>query len=415
MDRRVSYSISLFIHIVFGMLFRDYVDTYVFLETAEDILIFGTPFYTDTGFHALFNYFPLAFFPILVGPFLYFTLNLNNLMLQRLFLKIPFILGDLVLAWLLYRYSDGNSHIEQLILFNPLLIYISAIKGQFDVLVAICVVMHWRAITKGAYLKSGFWASIAFLLKIHGAFLPFFVFVFLLPHKPKQALHMAGAALVTLVAVLLPFAIMDLDGMILHAVLYHASRPPNGFSLTGMLYGALNFLFPGSVIVDALVFVSTGILLWALVYTSIKVFKIGQKKADPHQILPFVIRFFILFFLFNKVFWLQYAIVPLAIYFLQDRDWNEKQLQQALHWSILFIPIAAIFRLIEMVPPDLRNYLGKFWISILWFGFVFLHFLGLLAFRNSIQWTRRSKIMYVVFLLLLPIHFFLNITLAPYR
>ncbi len=411
----MSYSISLFIHIVFAMLFRDYVDTYVFLETAEDILIFGTPFYTDTGFHALFNYFPLAFFPILIGPFLYFFLNLNNLMLQRLFLKIPFILGDLVLAWLLYKYSGNNPHIEQLMLFNPLLIYISAIKGQFDVLVAICVVMHWRALTQGAYLKSGFWASIAFLLKIHGGFLPFFVFVFLLPHQPKQALRMAGAALVTLVAVLLPFALIDLDGMISHAILYHVSRPPNGFSLTGMLYGAFNFLFPGSVLVNVLIFVSTGVLLWTLVYTSIEVFRLGQRKTDPHQILPFVIRFFILFFLFNKVFWLQYAIVPLAIYFLQDRNWNERQLKQALYWSILFIPIAAIFRLIEMVPPDLRNFLGESWISILWVSFVMLHFIGLLAFLKAIEWTRRSKLLYAVFLLLLPIHYFLNLTLAPYR
>ncbi len=95
----------------------------------------------------------------------------------NLVMKLPLILGDLLVGLTLYRTMNrwsGREAGERAFLvwfLNPLVIFISSIHGQFDVLAAYCALLGVLAFMDRQYLFSGAVLGIGVLLKIFPAYL----------------------------------------------------------------------------------------------------------------------------------------------------------------------------------------------------------------------------------------------------
>ena len=142
------YLLAFFIRIAISIVFGA-DDMPVFLETGREILVDKTAIYaplTVDSLHDKFNYPPLAYLAILPGQFIYYLLPFRNSVLLRVLYKLPMIIADLWVAYLLrdklpsalqssaaksQPVKEFISRPELFILFNPIMIYISSIKGHF--------------------------------------------------------------------------------------------------------------------------------------------------------------------------------------------------------------------------------------------------------------------------------------------
>lgn len=76
--------------------------------------------------------------------------------------KFPAILADLGVGWLLYRQARWAA---ALWLFNPLVVFVSAVHGQYDAFVALTVTLSLLAARRGAAFTSGLACGLGTALK----------------------------------------------------------------------------------------------------------------------------------------------------------------------------------------------------------------------------------------------------------
>jgi hypothetical protein len=76
--------------------------------------------------------------------------------------KLPAILADLGVGWLLYRQARW---VAMLWLFNPLVIFVSAVHGQYDSFVSLTITLSLLGALSGAALTSGLACGIGTALK----------------------------------------------------------------------------------------------------------------------------------------------------------------------------------------------------------------------------------------------------------
>ncbi|MCM8748187.1 hypothetical protein NET02_03430 [Thermomicrobiaceae bacterium CFH 74404] len=77
--------------------------------------------------------------------------------------KLPSILADLAVGWLLYRKS---ARAAALWLFNPLVIFVSSVHGQYDAFVSLTVLLALIAVLGGAAFLSGLACGLGTALKL---------------------------------------------------------------------------------------------------------------------------------------------------------------------------------------------------------------------------------------------------------
>ncbi|MHA2276525.1 MAG: hypothetical protein ACXAC2_12190 [Candidatus Kariarchaeaceae archaeon] len=179
-DRRFYYLVGLLVRIIFAGIFNDRRDGAVFFETGEDIILHHTNIYNETSAHVRFNYFPLAYLAILPGLVLYFALPFRNDILQRILQKLPLILLDLFVAYYMREKTDiidKISSYELFILFNPIVIFASSVKGQFDIIPAFLLLLAWNSYKKGQNVRSGVFSAASVLVKQYG-----FIFIIFLTY-----------------------------------------------------------------------------------------------------------------------------------------------------------------------------------------------------------------------------------------
>ncbi|GBD16113.1 hypothetical protein HRbin26_01008 [bacterium HR26] len=94
------------------------------------------------------------------------SMNISGLpVVHPLFLlvtKLPAILADLGVGWLLYRQARG---LALLWLFNPLVVFVSAIQGQYDSFVSLTILLSLAAALGGSAFLSGLACGIGTALK----------------------------------------------------------------------------------------------------------------------------------------------------------------------------------------------------------------------------------------------------------
>jgi len=146
-------------------------------------------------------------FPSFIFPFLEAKLHI-------ILLKIPFILADLGIGWLIYKMalkgkvgSKRANFAASLFLFNPALIYNSAIWGQTDSLINFLALLALWLIYKRNYFGGIFSFILSLYLKLSLIiWAPVFFLVIILRRDFKKAVFPALFSFLLIVIASLPFS-----------------------------------------------------------------------------------------------------------------------------------------------------------------------------------------------------------------
>ena len=134
-------------------------------------------------------------------PYLIVSLFKASDLLLNLVLKLPLIIGYLIIGVLLFKLTKSKL-ITALWLFNPYVIFVSAIQGQFDVLPTLFVLLSAYFLNQKKNLASAVSIAIGIGYKIFPVLLlPFFI-ILSLKNNGKKSTLMYAIALVVVVAVL---------------------------------------------------------------------------------------------------------------------------------------------------------------------------------------------------------------------
>lgn len=444
-QRFYVYLIAVIIRVMLSIIFIDWADGPVFFEAGEDIIKEGSNIYPDDteSPHYLFNYFPLAYLAILPGLILYYLIGIDNLYLQRFFLKLPFIIGDIILAILINRNSSSApdqvhtpnintepnmkvsenistrndlstraSKVELFILFNPFIIATSSIKGQFDIIPVIFLYIAWIKYKREDYYKSGILIGISILFKQYGILFSFILGLNLLKTNLRKFVKFFLGHLLIMIPIISIAALLNFEGLRYHAITYHLDRPPSGYSLTSIFFYSVtifsreNYSSLFSNMVGYLIEVAFfSILLYILLYFA---YRLWISENEHINVINSLLLVYTGFYLFNNVFWIQYFIIFMILWV----EWKKLMLSPivdtSLNWCYATLPFVIVFRVSFMVPADVQKVIGDYWIEVIWLIGVITHFVIMFLFkkqkRNMFEF-RFIKPVYIFGLILLPIHF----------
>ena len=243
----------------------------------------------------------------------YFFFIGGNPILSRIFIKVSFILGNLLCAYLVRRFVAGSSseehasHAEKMVLYNPFLILIASIWGMFDIWMVNFLLLCLLSIRKNNFAMAGIFYGLSLLVKpIPIIFAPA-LFVHALNQTGSKARPFISAGMTTLTFALisLPFFITCPEGFINQVVGMHMNRPGGGWSLLS------GFGIAGPVSGIALSVIS--ILLIAL---PIAVDAFQQRLARNNResdLLASLFFIFLAFILFNKLVNPQYLVIGVVM------------------------------------------------------------------------------------------------------
>ena len=246
------YGIALTIRLAFAVPFIHDWDGFVFSESAKNLLRGETPYqtvikndpsiYPDSDKPMIQQWYAYPPLPLLMFTASLAIAKLTGLPLteltKTLLLKLPFILGDLLAAWLVKKFLE-NKHdnmakrAELLVLFNPLLIWVSSAWGMFDIWMANFLLLFLLAIRKQRLVWAGIYLALACTTKLFPVFfLPVIViYAFGIITSPGQRWRLAAAFGTTLALVVVPFFLSSPRGFLNQNLLMHLQRPPQGLSL----------------------------------------------------------------------------------------------------------------------------------------------------------------------------------------
>lgn len=327
----VLYGIALIIRLLIAIPFIHDWDGYVFLESAKNLLNGETPYqtavknqptiYPDSDRPLTQQWY--AYPPL---PLIGFTLPLAIAKLspipmpqivESLLIKLPFILGDLVAArllfiWLKSRQSVKAKLVEKLVLFNPLLIWVSSAWGMFDVWIVNLVLASIIFLEKKRLKLSGTMMAMALSIKLFPIFfLPLYaqlIWQQLTSFKAKKQVVLGFLA--TLIIINLPFLLTSPHGFINQNLLMHWQRPPQGISLAGLAdsYGQI-YHFSTSLITQILSIMMVSSLLIVYLYSWLH-------KITVDKFLWMTTLSYLIVLLFNKVTNEQYFVVLVLLLFI---------------------------------------------------------------------------------------------------
>jgi Gpi18-like mannosyltransferase len=298
------------------------------------------------------SYGPIWLYIILgVYPFyLLVSLWQPSELLLNLIIKLPLIIGDLLLAYVLYLLSRKVTQDQRIAkkvaaawLFNPLVIFVSSIHGMFDQLPALFTLLSLALLLNRKVTQSAVSLAVAFSLKLYAIILiPFLIFPLAKENRSK-ALKFLAVFVVSTFLMYSPYLIDTHTVGILISVLGIYS----GFGkFLGYSVGLANFV-PYAVLPSPLVFILTHqVFALLLPVLLVFLFYLWRKK----QLFSFNIN------VMNR----NIAIILLA-YFLTYQFVHP----QFIIWVLPSLLIA------YSVLHQLRGYLyHALWLSIFsWYGF----------------------------------------------
>lgn len=173
--------------------------------------------YTDTFNYPPLTYFFLGSWNIIVHPILGFSYDkwLNDwgenwftsdqIFRQLFFLKIPYLIFDLLTGWLIFKILDKKYAKLGLILwlFNPISLYLIYGLSNFDIIPTFFTLLAVYLLQRGSYLWSGISLSFGIATKLFPLmFIPLFI-IFCLHHKQIKTclLFILGALSIFLLSI----------------------------------------------------------------------------------------------------------------------------------------------------------------------------------------------------------------------
>lgn len=339
--RASLYLLSLLLHLAIAPFVIHDWDGYVFAATVREFLQGTTPYaaveaerphiYVGDAVpivNSWYAYPPVAL--LLMAPgFALVTALWSAPWAERLAIKLPFILGDLLLAFVAAalvrevlkdepeKAARRARWVEKAILLNPFLIFISAAWGMFDAWIVLFLVASALLVVRARPGWAGVCFALACLVKpfpvVLGPLFLGFVGTRLGWRRAAPVFVCAGAAAGLLLC--LPFLIDAPRGFLQMVLLNHAQRPPQGFTLIGipLAFGWINDVWglslPTDIRPETLSRVSFLLLGTLALLVSTRMFGL----RDPRRLLHLSLVMMVGTLLVSKVVNEQYFVLPLAL------------------------------------------------------------------------------------------------------
>ncbi len=340
MPRPALYGFAFALQCVLAATFTHPWDTWVFQTSAREFLLHGiTPYaaaqdgptymWTGIGQDSLQQWYAYPPLALLLMSATYAAAALGWITtdpLGRLLVKLPFLLGNLLLAYLAYRMIrtaagenvEANARrAERLLLFSPLLILVATLWGMFEALMAalllasVLVLRNRRLVTGGALFGA------ATLLKIFPLYLGPLLLVHLWRrYGPRAAATYFVTGAAVFLAVSLPFAISAPRGFLQQTLLMHVDRPLGSYTAPGILHNltqrshALPWLTDQGL---AAAFGTFGLLAGALALLLTAAASLLRPPTE-RDLLFFTGCSFAWALFFNRLLNEQYLVLPLAFF-----------------------------------------------------------------------------------------------------
>ncbi|MHB8603798.1 MAG: glycosyltransferase 87 family protein [Thermoplasmatota archaeon] len=320
-------------------------DGFVFIESLRQLLHGVTPYqlvengpsYAFVGdawpvVNSWYAYPPLPLLLMLPG---YFALTLfsHAPWVERLAVKLPFIVGNLVFAWLAARLTLRLAEARGLanagrwargaeiaVLFNPFFIFVAAAWGMFDVFILVFLAASLLMLLDDRLAEAGVFFALAALVKPFPAFMVPALAVYLFRRRGGLAavLRFGIPSFVVAVVVCLPFFVAAPAGFIEQVVSIHAARPPQGFALVSipLAFASLNQMYhlhlPENIDVQAI----TSVSFFLLAAVSAVFAVVAARAKDEVDLLAIWLGVIVGVLLVNKVVNEQYLLLPLGLLIL---------------------------------------------------------------------------------------------------
>ena len=380
--RSLHYVLSFVMQVVLAGFFLHPWDGFVFLESTQQFLQGTTPYQLAMeglpstsvfGMEAWYAYPPL---PVLIfastfAP--YFFLFGSNLILERVFLKLSFIVGNLLCAFLVHKLVASSDRAEfapkaeKVILYNPFLIFIAAVWGMFDVWMVNFLLLSIIRLRQQGLLRAGGYLGLSVLVKpIALIFLPvFLIYIWNNTGRMVKALSFAIISVLVFCVVSIPFFASSPEGFIQQVTGIHATRPPGGTAplcllyLGGLVGGLRDFGFfhlPLTAISAISVVLLGSSILLLLVYLYLR------RETKEREFIASLLVVMVFFTLFNKVVNPQYFVTPIVLgcllIFSYDKYDILRASDMARYYGFLVIPLSLsqVFEgrhFLLFIPPDI--------------------------------------------------------------
>ena len=200
-----------------------------------------------------------------------------------LFAKLPAICGDVAVALLIHRVLAGGHHSGGVRFprshafwvgawfLNPTVVYLSAIWGQVDAILAAFLCLSLAAAVGHTWVRAGAWYGVALLSKFQAIVLGPLLFVWALRYGIGPAMRGTTMALATMTACLAPFVLAGASQAVeayTGAVDRHAAltvNAPNVWALVSYLTDRFSGSIPGDrePAIGPLTYFDIGLLLYA--------------------------------------------------------------------------------------------------------------------------------------------------------
>ncbi len=414
--------------IVAAPLIHDW-DGFVFSESAKNMLQGITPYETVEkndptiypnsdrpmteqwyGYPPL----PLIMFTVPYGLAVLSGINITPA-LENIILKLPFILGDLLFAFLIFKFlKDRNRKLAGramlLVLFNPFFIWISSVWGMFDIWIVNFILLFLLSLQHKKFLMAGFFLALAPEVKLFPLFfLPaIFIYVFQIIKQNTHRMNFFLSFTATTLALVVPFFLSSPQGFMNQNLIMHLHRGPQGIGIVAMsdffshIYN-FDISFLTTIGGRLLLFAVLVFNLLALVYI----------KGKVERLLMIILLIYTSVLVFNKVVNEQYFVVFVALLIIlthfpkREVVMFSRKFLARVEWtatfSVLFAGVILGFHFLTFLPPFISE--GYFKTSTNYLVFYLSKFVSdipLYTYPNSI-WTYYHLPVVVTYLVLIPL------------
>jgi len=298
------------------------LNPYTFLQPVKGLSFSGYETMTSIGYPPLWAVVCAVAYEISnVAP--------NTKYLYYFLLKLPPIIGDIALGYLLYlsirKYGKKDRAISALRFWMicPYTIIISAMWGMFDAL-TMCFVLACLLLVESEVGKSALSLGLGVFLK----FLPAIYFPVIassLRSNWKKLLFAAGVVAVPVTFSLLPLVTFgwDISGL-LNSTASQGMKTAGGAFLS---FGELiQYLYPNRIKIPE-AFVLGSSLLWVpvMMLTYYLIWKRKQGARNPKQTIGVLLIVTYVFFISRMIFNEQYLIYPLALMLIDVTLWHPER------------------------------------------------------------------------------------------
>ena len=344
----------------------------------------------------------LPFWPLVTGGIyaFYSLLGVSNRFLYYFLLKQPIIFGDVLLAYLLYRYASSRKNgsaagwVLSFWLFSPFTIILSAIWGMFDSLAMAFVFMSILATNRAG---KSIWSGLATFAKS----IPIIYTAPLTVRNRKDVWATVLALITPTVLSIVTFAVMGWPISTISASLESAAAKGWWSMSFWDLAFYLNFLgaFPTLSRID---YTILG-LIWIPAIIIFTIIGYKRYRADTdYGLIQVLIIVTLTFLIFKARVAEQYAIYLLALGAVDVALWNPKRkrlLYGTLVTALLYLVLNNFFlvRFLSPIYPGFADFENMMinWIGPTRFALSFLlgtifTFLNLLYLANILRPTSRG-------------------------